>query len=238
MSSTVYHLFARVSPWIIGWLSGFVLLTVIFLIRRAWTGQSQVHRDSLIGGELPGLPLVLMHSVCFGYSVMLGDWISAVVFGWWGPGFLLIAGMVLAKREVPWRALALPMSWACKLNYLILVGLFAYWHCWEPIFAYSLWIMHDQVRLAWLQGNADRTRRTTEDWWLPRLGYPVFLIIPWLVESFFLRWWCAGLATIIFLLWAWGIVRLIHKGQLFNKPRSFTDNLRDIVYLRLRPDRH
>lgn len=233
MSSAVYLLFVRWSPWIIAWLSGFILLTVVCLMRRARAGTSSVHRDSLIGGELPGLPLVLMHSVGFAASLLHGDWISVVVFGWWGPGFLLIAGLVLAKRPVPWRALALPMSWACKVNYLVLVGIFAYWRCWEPIFAYSLWIMHDQVRLSWLQGNADRTRRTSEDGWLPRICYPGFLVLPWLVESFPGRWWCAGMGTVIFLLWIWGLVRVRQQGRFFTKPVSFTDNLRDIVYLRL-----
>lgn len=231
MNSEVYWLFDQACPVIVVWLSGFVGLTLGLLAWRWKTGQVQRHRESLIGGELPGILLVLMHSVCFVYSLYLGDWWSVVVFGWWGPGFLVVAILVLMKRPVAWQRIARATSISCKLNYLILVGLFWYHDAWGPIFAYSLWIMHDQVRLAWLQQNADRTRRVSEDYWLPRVCYPLFLSIPLFTPDFPLRWLCVCVAGIIFILWMWGILRLIQRGLFFQRPASFTDNLRDIIYL-------
>ena len=112
-----------------------------------------------------------------------------------------------------------------------MVGLFIYYNQWAPVFAYSLWIMHDQVRLVWLQHNADRTRRVCEDRWLPRICYPGFLIVPFFVADFPLRWACATAAGIVLMLWIWGLVRLSRAGGFFARPASFTDNLRDIVYL-------
>ena len=53
-------------------------------------------------------------------------------------------------------------------------------------FVFSLWIMHDQIRLSWLQDNADRTRRLCEDFWVVRLGYVLFLFLP--QPSFQLPW--------------------------------------------------
>ena len=231
MDPAVYRLFDRACPIILGWLLGFIALTIGLLVKRAWSGQTHRHRESLIGGELPGILLVLMHSVCFVYALHLHDWLSALIFGWWGPGFLVVATLVLMKRPVAWRRIARATSFSCKLNYLVLVGLFLHYGFAAPVFAYSLWIMHDQVRLAWLQQNADRTRRVWEDFWLPRICYPLFLAIPFVVADLPLRWACAGAAALIAVLWLWGLARLVRQGLFRRRPASFTDNLRDIVYL-------
>jgi len=231
MDPAVYQLFAQACPVILAWLMAFIALTVMILAVRGWRGQAGYRRDSLIGGELPGIPLVLMHSVCCGYAVWRSDWLSALVFGWWGPGFLVVATLVLAKRKVDWHRIGFATSVACKLNYLVLVGLFIHHGAWAPVFAYSLWIMHDQVRLAWLQQNADRTRRVSEDWWLPRICYPSFLAVPVFVADFPLRWACVVAATVVMVLWLWGLLRLVRAGEFFVRPRSYTENLRDIVYL-------
>ena len=124
MNPEVYRLFDLASPVIVIWLSGFVCLTMGLLVWRWKTGQSHRHRESLIGGELPGILLVLMHSVCFAYSLYMFDWWSVLIFGWWGPGFLVIATMVLLKRPISWQKIAKATSMSCKLNYLILVGVF------------------------------------------------------------------------------------------------------------------
>jgi hypothetical protein len=232
MNAAVYLLFAQLCPVILVWLMVFLAVTVVTLIWRAAAGRQEAYRDTLVGGELPGILLVLTHSVCFGYSLYLHDWPSAIVFGWWGPGFLVVATLVLAKRKVDWRRIALATSISCKLNYLLLVALFFHFGCSAPIYAYSLWIMHDQIRLAWLQKNADRTRRVSEDWWLPRLCYPGFLVLPFFDASIPFRWLCAGVSVLVALLWIWGILRLVRQGCFRERPRSFTHNLRDIVYLR------
>jgi hypothetical protein len=231
MHQAVYRLFDQACPVILVWLMAFLALTVGALLWRAWTGRDDRHRDSMIGGELPGILLVLMHSVCFGYSLYLRDWLSALVFLWWGPGFLVIAILVLLRRPVPWRRLARATSVACKLLYLVLVALFLHYGYLAPVFAYSLWIMHDQVRLAWLQRNADRTRRLTEDWWFPRIAYPAFLAIPFFSSQIPWHGACVVAASIIYVLWLWGLGRLITWRTFFRRPESCTDNLRDIVYL-------
>jgi hypothetical protein len=125
MNPEVYHLFARACPYILIWLMGFLALTIFTLMVRAYRKQENIHRDTMVGGELPGILLVLMHSVCFGYSCFLHDWLSALIFGWWGPGFLVIATLVVAKRQVNWQKIARATSVTCKLNYLLLVGFFS-----------------------------------------------------------------------------------------------------------------
>jgi len=235
MDPAVYQLFARAAPLIIVWLIGFLTLSLVAIARRALQGRTGRQRDSMIGGELPGLPLVLMHSVCFVYSCLRQDWLSALLFAWWGPGFVVVAILVLARRRVPWKRLARATSITCKLNYLVLAGLFLHFRCLAPVYAYSLWIMHDQVRLAWLQGNADRSRRLFEDGWLPRLCYPLFLGLPVLAPSFPLRWLCAAVAVVVWTMWLWGLARLVRDGRFRTRPESYTDNLRDIVYLALPP---
>jgi hypothetical protein len=232
MNQAVYRLFDQASPYILIWLMGFQALTMATLLVRSWKGQRERHRDTMVGGELPGILLVLMHSVCFCYALVLHDWLSALIFAWWGPGFLLVASLVLARRTIPWQRLGRLTSISCKVIYLVLISRFFHYGYYAPIFAYSLWIMHDQVRLAWLQHNADRSRRLTEDWWFPRIAYPLFLAIPLVSNRMPLRWECAVAALSIYVLWLWGLSRLIAARGFFKRPESYTDNLRDIVYLR------
>ena len=232
MHPEVFQFFGRAAPVIVLWLMGFVALTVVTLIRRALEGRSDVYRDSLAGGELPGILLVLMHSAAFGYALWLGDWLSVLLFAWWGPGFLVVAGLVLAKRPVDWKRFALFTSVACKLLYVALVIAFFAHKVLLPIYAYSLWIVHDQVRLTWLQHNADRTRRLIEDKWLPRVGYPAFLGLPLFVDDLPLRLPCLVAGAIVGGLWVLGLARVLRRGDFLRRPESFTENLRDIIYLR------
>jgi len=44
------------------------------------------------------------------------------------------------------------------------------------MFSFSAWIILDQINLAWFSKNADRTRRTFEDFWLFRILYPEYAI--------------------------------------------------------------
>ena len=233
MSPAVFSLFDRAMPVILAWLAGFIVLTLVTLLRRGLAGRTDQHRESLIGGELPGILLVLMHSVCFVYAVVLGEWLTALLFAWWGPGFILVATLVLARRPVAWRRWAWFTSVACKINYVLLVGCFLHYGFVAPVFGYSLWIMHDQVRLAWLQQNADRTRRLTEDWWVVRWRYPMFLLLPFVAE---LPWRVPMMvfAAMILGLWVWGLLRLARARGFFRQPENPTANLRDIVYLKVR----
>lgn len=166
---------------------------------------------------------------------MIQDWISAALFVWWGPGFVIVASWYLytkiKKVAFDWSPYALPTSISCKLIYLILMAVFYHHGLLAIPFVFSLWIMHDQVRLSWFQNNADRTRRVCEDFWVVRLGYFLFLFVPWF-EQIPYRVLGMVLGPLIALLWIAGLRQVIRAGHFFNTPDDPTANLRDIVYIR------
>ena len=90
--------------------------------------------------------------------------------------------------------------------------------------------MHDQVKLAWLKNNADRTRRFFEDYFIFRLGYPLGLLIPFVIKDFYLQNMSMCVSTGILVLWIGGIIRLVKAGKFFDKPKIEGFG-RDIVYL-------
>ena len=234
----IYAFFDATTTAQVLWIALFLTITIAKLIARA-RGR-EVPAASGISGELSGLPLTLLHSACFGYALWLGDWVSAALFAWWGPGFLWVASWFLyikAKRiDFDWEPFALTTSILCKLNYAALMVVFL-WHGLHGIpFVFSLWIMHDQVRLAWLHGNADRTRRSTEDLWLVRLAYAGFLFLPWFVSDFPLRTLTRILGPLVGVLWIVGIWRVVVSGRFRRTPDNADENLRNIVYLRSRRD--
>lgn len=229
----VYRTLDRATPWLIGWLTLFALVTLVRLVRHR--PGAPARKEGLVGSELPGLPLMLLHSVGFGLALWRRDVVSALLFLWWGPGYLVVSSIVLrqarTKATIDWRPYALATSWGCKLSYLIFMIIYASLGLPGLPFVFSAWVVLDQVKLAWLRGNADRTRRLTEDAWLPRLGYVLGLFIP-LGFEMPLRLLATGLGVALFVLWAVGLARVIHAGRFFTRPDAATsDNLRDIVYL-------
>lgn len=231
MNQDVYQFFESASPYFFIWLSIFLAVT-IFQIGLKLKRTSYQLNEGMVLGELPGLPLLILHSVCFFYALFLMDWISAIVFAWWGPGFIYVAYLMLTKRRrepIDWGKYATPISLACKINYLVLVAIFFFYQLYGAIFSYSIWIMHDQIKLSWFEGNADRTRRLTEDFWIFRIAYPAFLFLPFFVSNFPLNTFSCLLGGVIFILWVIGMVRLISQKGFYKKP-STTENLRDIVY--------
>jgi len=234
MNTEIYQLFDRTTPFMVAWIAVFMLYTVGQIIYVSLRGSDAQVR--VVSSEVSGFPLIAMHTVCFGYAAWLGDWVSAILFGWWGPGFVYFAYIVVTrkKEEVDWSRYGQWTSIACKIYYVALVIALYLHGAYGPIFCYSLWIMHDQIALGWLQNNADRSRRLTEDFWLLRLAYPAFLVVPFVDPDFPFRSLATVLAIITLLLWLAAIYRVVTKFEFSRRPSSFTENLRDIVYLQPR----
>lgn len=230
----IYAFFEGTTAAQVLWVGLFIAITLARLGALARKRELSILTGP-IGGELPGLPLTLLHSVCFVWALGIGDWASVVLFAWWGPGFLWVAGWYLyiraKKIDFDWRPYARATSLLCKVNYLALMVVFL-WHGLPGIpFVFSLWIMQDQVRLAWFHANADRTRRLTEDYWIIRLAYGAFLFIPWFVPEFPLRALAQALGLLVGLLWIAGIYRVVRSGCFHRVPQDGNENLRNIVYL-------
>ncbi|MBX3471711.1 MAG: hypothetical protein KF878_33060 [Planctomycetes bacterium] len=234
----VYRTLEQATPGLVAWLALFTLLTVVKVARHA-LGHAVDGREGMITSELPGLPLMLLHSAGFGLALWHGDPLSAALFAWWGPGYLVVAATLLVaarrKRRLDWRPLARATSWACKLSYVVFMAIYGALGLPGLPFVFSAWIIHDQVKLAWLRGNADRTRRVAEDAWLPRVLYAALLGLPF-VANVPLREVAIGLALVLGPLWAVGLARVIRSGRFRERPDpEASDNLRDIVYLARRP---
>jgi hypothetical protein len=228
----VYRTLELGAPYLIGWVSIFVVVTIIKLLRHARGQAVATAREGMIASELPGLPLMLMHSAGFGLALWHRDVVSALLFAWWGPGYVLVASMLLLKVKVDWRRWALATSWGCKLSYVLFIGIYASLGLWGLPFVFSAWIVNDQVRLTWLRGNADRARRVVEDYWLFRILYVALLLLPLVVETP-LRPLAAGVGLLLLALWLVGLKKVVASGRYRVQPDPHaSDNLRDIVYLR------
>jgi len=231
-AAEVYAGMDRFAGPVVIWVSCVALWILAKTVRRG-LGHEVEFSEHMILSELPGLPLELLCSLGWVLALRHGDWASALLLLWWGPGYLIVAGRAVTSglRPASWAPLALATSWGCKLSYLALMAIFAWHGLWALPFAYSVWIMADQARLAWFKGSADRTRRTFEDLWLPRLLYPAFLFLPFAVEV--PGGWAAGaLGTLIAIAWLLGLVQVANSGKFFEQPDPIhSPNLRDIVYL-------
>lgn len=220
---------APIVAWVAAWAAWTLGKTVLRLL--GWKSLRFSHH--MVLSELPGLPIMLLHSVGFVLAIMRKDPLSAALFAWWGPGYLFTVAMVLTRgARIDWRPLAMLTSWGCKLSYVALMALYLREGCAAIPFAFSAWIMTDQVRHAWFDQNADRTRRTTEDFWIPRLLYPGLLLLPWFLPV--PGGVAAGaLGLALLALWIPGIAHVVRSGTFRTAPDPMASkNLRDIVYLR------
>lgn len=231
-AAEVYQALDRFGPAVVIWVSCVALWTLAKVALSA-AGREVEFSEHMILSELPGLPLELLCSLGWVLALYHRDWASALLLLWWGPGYLIVAGRAVTSglRPAAWAPVALATSWGCKLSYVVLMAVFAWHGLWALPFAYSVWIMADQVRLAWIKGSADRTRRTFEDLWIPRLLYPGFLLLPFAVQV--PGGWAAGaLGVAIMIAWLLGLIRVVNAGTFFLQPDPIrSPNLRDIVYL-------
>ena len=120
MAVEIYDFLEQSSPSLIGWLSIFTLITCIRIIYCRVKGIEKTAHSPLLA-ELAALPLEILQSVCFVKAIFLGDWISMVLFFWWGPGFVLAALYVVSfriwKKKIRWSPYKKMISWLCKSNY-------------------------------------------------------------------------------------------------------------------------
>lgn len=231
--------FAGYTKYIVFWLLTSSLLTIInvclYLYKNSFDfrlNDTKLHskKENPVLEEMPGLPFILLHSLCFGVSLYTSNvFASQILFLYWGPLYIVTALLVLAKVKINWKTIAIPSSIMCKSFYVIFVGLFGYLKCSLPIYCYSLWIMNDQVNLAWFKNNGDRTRRFFEDYFIFRIGYPLFLFLPIIDQNFYYRDICVIVSSLLLFFWLVGIMRLYNKGIFFVKPKIEGFG-RDIVY--------
>ena len=234
--SDIYFYFDKYSHYVIIWLHLFSLFTICKFICKLIVNYNGFvygnfklidYKENLILEELPGLSFILLHTLCWFAS---SNYFTKIYFLYWGPLYLVTAYLVVFKKKINWKQIAITSSFACKFFYVFFVCIFAYYQLYLPIYCYSLWIMHDQVKLAWLKNNADRTRRFFEDYFIPRLGYPLGLLIPFVINDFYLRNLSMCVSICILMLWIGGIIRLVNAGKFFDKPK-INGFGRDIVYL-------
>ena len=226
------------SIWFILWSAAFSLLA-FYRIFRVYALRLPGAADGPIATELAGLPLTFAHVVAFYLAVVSADLIAMLIFLWWGPGFVGIVIYYLVararKHRINWHPWRKPIAWACKLNYWAIVLVMVCKGMWLMTFAYSVWIINDQVVRLFLANDADRLRRTLDDFWLPRLAYPLGLLIPLFIEVP-QRHWLIAYAMILLTLWCSGVVRVVAAGKLRDRPED-TELLRNMMYFKpMKPD--
>lgn len=231
-----FYMFNEYSQYIIYWLFIFCVFSFFKISYKIITqGKTYLfdeikltsHKENLFLEELPGLTFILLHTLCWYLSKNL---LTKIFFLYWGPMYLVTAYLVLFYKNIKWKTIAISSSILCKFFYVFFVLIFGYMKLYVPIYCYSVWIMHDQVKLAWLKSNADRTRRFFEDYFIFRLGYPLFLLIPFFDNTFYLRNLSIGVSSLLLLFWIIGIFRIVVAGKFFDKPKIEGFG-RDIVYL-------
>lgn len=219
------------TPFLIGWIGMFTVLHCVrFVLMRREGAERRAHSTAIT--ELAGLPLALLQTDGFLRALHAGDWLSASLFAWWGPGFILSAIYYVRRKKqgikATWGGLHLWISWLCKLNYLAFMLAFARLGLPGPAFVYSAWIINDQIGLAFLSSDADRLRRTFHDYWLIRLGYPAGLLLPFFAPSLSTVPYRVD-ALILLALWVAGIRWVAVKTGILEMPQG-SPLLRNMIY--------
>lgn len=232
MQRDIYHFLESAAPYLVWWSCGFTLITTLRIGLKIRRGVTQLP-DNAVLTELAGLPLAVLLSVSFVRATLALDWLSMLLFLWWGPGFVatLIALAVarLRHKRIDWHPYRYFISYLCKINYLTFMAIFFVFEMPGMIFAFSVWIINDQYEKAFLSLDADRTRRTFHDFWLPRLLYPAGLLIPYLFPQMQFRLFNLIYGTILLGLWSAGLYYIGRKGKFLQLPQD-PSLLRNMVY--------
>lgn len=222
-----YEFFESSAPYLIAWIALFHIFS-LFKIAYQYISKKNIQYKGLIS-ELPGLPLTLMHTVCWVFFITNLDIFSTILFFWWGPGFLISAYIFLFRKNFNWLKYGRITSIACKTCYVTLMSVFLILGLPQIVFTFSVWIITDQINLIHFEKNADRSRRLIEDWWFLRIAYPAFLFIPFFYDTpYNLLYKIIGGS--VFIIWLWSLIKIIKSGLFFSKPGSYKDFLRNIVY--------
>jgi hypothetical protein len=228
----LYLFMERAAPYFAMWSCAFTIITSVRVVGRIKRGIAQVP-DSAVWTELAGLPLTLLQSVAFVWALIAGDFLSALLFAWWGPGFIAtVVAIIISKRRrqpINWYPLRLTVSYLCKLIFLAYIAVFISRDMPGMIFAFSAWIINDQVEKMFMSLDADRLRRTFHDRWLFRILYPAGLLAPLIFPNMAWRGFSLTYGVVLLALWISGIVYVARKGKLFVLPND-PSLLRNMVY--------
>jgi hypothetical protein len=232
MALEIYQFLERVSPVLILWSFGFTLIHGVRIVRRIRRGLDQLADNALLT-ELTGLPLTILQTVAFVMAAVYADWLSMLLFLWWGPGFVAVLVLLIVawvrQRRLDWYPFRYLISYLCKLSYLAYMVVFFLHQMPGMMFAFSVWIINDQYEKAFLSLDADCTRRTFHDRWLFRVLYPAGLLVPLFFAETPLRWFSIGYGLGLLGLWIAGLVYVARGGAFFRLPQD-PSLLRNMVY--------
>jgi hypothetical protein len=220
--------------WALIWLMAFffVIILKIVLVKRSGVRKA---RDSMFFTEAIGLPITFGQPVVFAKALWAGDWLGMLVTWFWGPGFLLVVGLVLyskfKKQPIHWRNSGIYISWICKITYLVYLGLAMAWGMPKLAFALSVWIASDQIEKSFASLDADRARRSFHDFWAIRVLYPLVLLSPWWTG---LNVFYIAHGSVLFLVWAAGLVYVWRQGEFMAMPDD-PSLLRNMLYFKKSP---
>ncbi len=232
LDPALYAWLETFSPYLVGWTALFTAATSVRVVRRLSSDGERVPHSAAVT-ELAALPLAALQSACFVKALGSRDVISALLFLWWGPGFvataLYVGACALRKTKPAFFRYRVAISWACKLNYLAFALVFLWLGRYALLFVYSAWIINDQYGLAFLSMDADRLRRTFHDYWIVRAAYPLGLLAPYFVWDIPFAWAYRPFGAALLLLWSAGVVYAA-KRHGFDRPPSDSALLRNIIY--------
>jgi hypothetical protein len=232
MAPEIYQGLERVSPLLILWSFGFTLIHGLRIVRHIHRGLGQLPDNALLT-ELAGLPLTILQTLAFVMAAVYVDWLSMLLFLWWGPGFVAVLALLIVarvrQRRVDWHPFRYLISYLCKLCYLAYMVTFFIYHLPGMMFAFSAWIINDQYEKAFLSLDADRTRRTFHDRWLFRALYPAGLLVPLFYAETPWRFFSMGYGLGLLGLWIAGLVYVARRGAFFRLPQD-PSLLRNMVY--------
>ncbi len=232
LDRTLYAWLDGFAPALIAWTALFTLITTARIALKVKKGLERLPHDSVLT-ELAALPLVILQSVCFVRAARSRDAVSALLFLWWGPGFiatvLYVASCALRRRKPDFHPYRHVISWLCKLNYLAFAAVFIALKLPALLLVYSAWIINDQYGMAFLSLDADRLRRTFHDRWLVRLLYPLGLFVPFAVPAMDHARAYQAFGGLLFLLWALGIRHIARRGDVMQVPTD-SSLWRNMVY--------
>ncbi len=231
-AGALYRFLESAAPWFVAWSAMATAVTIVRVVSRMRRGVAKVP-DSTLWTELAGLPLTLFQSVAFVWALAAGDWLSALLFAWWGPGFVITVIVVvrskMQRRPIDWLPWRVAISYACKLTYLAYIAVFLWRGMPGMVVAFSAWIINDQIEKAWMSLDAVRLRRTFDDRWLFRVLYPLGLLTPLLYPEMAWRLPLLAYAAVLLALWLAGIVYVARRGQFFVRPED-PGLLRNMMY--------
>ncbi len=235
LNKEIYNFMEAQAFWLSWWVLAFTFINLYKIFNR-FVRKIPAASQHTLYVEAAGLPLVLLHSVCFVKALIALDFISALLFAWWGPGFLWVAILYLRKmkkgQHMKWGNSRKIISWICKINYLIFVAIYWKYECYTIIYVFSIWIINDQLMLAWLSNDGDRFRRTFHDFWFFRLCYPAGLFLPFLFPASFQNSAiCSIYGLSLFVTWLSGIFYLFKIGKFMQLPQE-RGLLRNMTYFK------